>query len=272
MASSTPKLEPQAPMRSPWQVSKAVWYALILRELQAMFWSRRFGAFWALAEPIAHIVIIMVIFTYIRDRMIPGVPFALWLLVGMVPFFMMRGIIFGLMGAVSSNQALFTYRQVKPFDAYVARTTVQIMVNACVLLVLGFGMIFFFGYPIPIYEPVQMLVTLAVMVFLAFAIGILFSILSHFLPDIAPILRLLFFPLYILSGVIFPVSFIPKPYYDWLLWNPLLHLVDMFRQFSLVGYTPLPGVNLEYPAKFALASLFVAVLVYRSKQYELVTS
>ena len=259
-------------MRSSWQISKSVWYALILREIQTMFWSRRFGAFWVLAEPIAHILILMVLYTYIRDRMVPGVPLPLWLLAGIVPFFMMRGIIFSLMGSVAANQSLFTYRQVKPFDTYVARASVQVMTNAAVYLVLAFGMVFYLGYPIPINEPLQMIVTLAVMVLFAVALGIFFSLLVHALPDVAPVIRLLFFPLYLLSGVIFPIRWVPQPYYDWLLWNPFLHLVDLSRQYSLSTYVPLPGVTFEYPAKCAVIGLFVAMLVYRRRQYELITS
>ena len=260
------------PMRTSWQITKSVWYALILREIQAMFWSRRFGAFWVLAEPIAHISVMMLLFTYIRDRMIPGVPFALWLLAGIVPFFMMRGIIFGLMGAVPANQSLFTYRQVKPFDTYVARTALQIMTNASVYLILAFAMVFFLKYQIPVYEPIQMIATFVVMVLFAVGLGIIFSLLTFALPDIAPILRLMFFPLYLLSGVIFPIRWVPEPYYSWLLYNPFLHLIDMFRQYSLEQYTPLPGVNLLYPTQCAVVILFIAVLAYRRRQYELVTS
>ena len=260
------------PLRSPWQISHAVWYALILREIQTMFLSRRFGAFWVLAEPIAFITVIMLIRVYIRDRSMPGVPFALWLLMGLVPFLMMRGISFGLMGAVSSNKSLFTYRQVKPFDCYVARTLVNILTQMSVLLILAFGMIFFIGYPIPVYKPIEWIATLMVMVGFSFALGVFLSLLVHKLPDITPIIRMMFLPLYLLSGVIFPIRWVPQPYYDWLLWNPFLHLVDLSRQYSLSTYIPLPGITFEYPAKCAILVLFFGLLVYRRRQYELVTS
>ena len=257
-------------MRSPWQVTRAVWYALILREIQAMFWGRRFGAFWVLAEPIVHIVLMMLIFSFIRDIVMPGVPFPLWLLLGIVPFFMMREIVFGNLGAIKSNKALFTYRQVKPFDTYVARAAVQIMVNVSVLVILTSALVFIFRYNIPIHQPIQLIGVFLVMVVLAFGLGIIFSLLVHALPDIEPIVRLLFFPLYLLSGVIFPLSFVPKQYYDYLLWNPFLHLIDLFRQYSLAAYTPLEGVNLSYPAIFALVLLFVGLFIYRERRYDLV--
>ena len=206
------------------------------------------------------------------DRSMPGVPFALWLLVGLVPFLMMRGIATNLMGAVSSNQALFSYRQVKPFDTFVARTAVQITVSTAVYILIAFFMVYFLRYAIPIYQPIQMIATLTVMVVFAFSLGVFLCLLLRALPDIAPIVRLMFWPLMILSGVIFPLRFIPQPYYDWLLWNPFLHLIDMFRQYSMQMYTPLPGVSLEYPSKCALVGFFVAVLAYRRRQYDLVTS
>jgi len=267
-----PNKSPKPPERSPWQVSKAVWYALILREFQSLFWSRRFGAFWVLAEPIAFIAFMMILRGYIYDRSMPGVPYALWLLVGIVPFLMMRRIAINLMGAVTSNQALFYYRQVKPFDTFVARTAVQITVSSVVYVLIAFFMVYFLRYAIPIYQPIQMIATLTVMVVFAFSLGVFLCLLLRALPDIAPIVRLMFLPLLIISGVIFPIRVIPQPYYDWLLWNPFLHLIDMFRQYSMQNYTPLPGVSLEYPAKCALVGLFVAVLAYRSRQYDLVTS
>jgi capsular polysaccharide transport system permease protein len=267
-----PQKSPKPSERSPWQVSKAVWFALILRELQVLLWSRRFGAFWMLAEPIAFIAVMMLMRGYLMHQSMPGVPFALWLLVGIVPFSMMNGIAINLMGAVTSNQALFSYRQVKPFDTFVARTAVQIMVSTAVYVLIAFFMVYFLSYAIPIYQPIQMIATLTVMVVFAFSLGVFLCLLLRALPDIAPIVRLMFLPLMILSGVIFPLRFIPQPYYDWLLWNPFLHLIDMFRQYSMQTYTPLPGVSLEYPAKCAFIGLFVAVLIYRRRQYDLVTS
>jgi len=263
---------PKPPVRSPWQVSKAVWYALILREFQSLLWSRRFGAFWVLAEPIANIAIMMVLFAYVRGQLMPGIPFALFLLTGIVPFFMMREIIFGLMGAVSANQALFTYRQVKPFDTFIARATVQVIIYLSVYVILASFMVFFLQYSVPVHLPLEMMATLSLMVVFAFGLGVIFCLIVQAFPDLSSIIRLMFLPLYLLSSVIFPLRFIPQPYYDWLLLNPFMHLVDLFRQYSLSNYQPLPGVNMTYPAQWALVGLFVAVLAYRRRQYDLVTS
>lgn len=260
------------PMRTPWQISRSVWYALILRELQTMFWSRRFGAFWVLAEPMATLLVMVTLFSYMRGQGMSGLPFALWLTVGIVSFTLMRGIIFSLMAAVSANQSLFTYRQVKPFDTYIARTIVQVFTNISVYVILVLGMVFLFHYDIPIYKPIQMIATLAVMVVLGFAAGVLFSLLTHAFPNLSPIIRLMFLPLYFTSGVLFPVSWVPQPYYDWLLWNPFLNLIDMFRQYSFEQYTPMVGVTLDYPLKFTLVVLFIAVLTYRRRQLTLLIS
>lgn len=268
----TSTAESRPVMRSSWQITKSVWYALILREIQVMFFSRRFGAFWVVAEPIANIVLLMLIFSFLRGRMMSGLPFPLFLLTGIVPFFMMRGIVFGLMGALDANRSLFIYRQVKPFDAYVARAVVQVITQASVYVLIAFGMVFFLGYQIPVHRPLELVVTLSVMIVFALALGIVFSIVVHALPDLTPILRLLFFPLYLISGIIFPLSGIPAQYHAWLLWNPFLHLISEFRQDSLAQYTPIEGVYLNYPAEIALIMLFVALLLYRQRQYQLVTS
>lgn len=48
-------------------------------------------------------------------------------------------------------------------------------------------------------------------------------------PDSGHIFQILMMPLYLISGVIMPVSFVPMPYRDWLLWNPLVHGLELVR-------------------------------------------
>jgi capsular polysaccharide transport system permease protein len=79
-------------------------------------------------------------------------------------------------------------------------------------------------------------------------------------------------PLYLSSGVIFPVDRLPQEYLDWLLLNPLLHLVELSRHAFIPAYVPAPGVNASYPILFMLATCAAALLLYRADRLRLVTS
>jgi len=258
--------------RNSWEICKSVWYALTLREVQTMFWSRRFGVFWLLAEPILYISVTIYIRQYLLARQATNIPFGLWLVMGLVPFLMMRSITTGLMGAVTANKPLFTYRQVKPFDTYIVRAIIQLTVYTIVMLLMVFGMVFFLGYQLPIYKPVEILEILFTMFIFSFSFGMILSPLVHTIIGIAPVIRLMFLPLMIFSGVIFQVRKIPQPYYDWLLWNPYLHLIDLFRQNTIENYKPLTGVSLEYIAKLTIIMLFIAMFIYRRMKNELAAS
>ncbi|TGV05381.1 sugar ABC transporter permease, partial [Alcaligenaceae bacterium 429] len=118
--------------RSAFAITKAVIFALVLREMQTRFGSRRMGAFWLMFEPIASIAVMMVIFTVIRARQVPGMDFPIFLLTGIVPFMLMRNIALKLMDSVEANRALFAYRNITIFDTYIARVMVECAIMSCV--------------------------------------------------------------------------------------------------------------------------------------------
>ena len=74
--------------RTPFQIMQDVLFALVLREYLTRFGSRRMGAFWEVFEPMINIAFMMFIFTVIRARSMPGMDMPMFLLTGMIPFFL----------------------------------------------------------------------------------------------------------------------------------------------------------------------------------------
>src|SRR3546814_16879791 len=102
--------------RSSFGMVRAVVFALVLREMQTRFGARRMGAFWMLFEPIAHVILMLFIFGFIRGREVPGMEFPVFFATGIIPFLMLRNLTLRIMDAPNANQALFAYQQIKPFD------------------------------------------------------------------------------------------------------------------------------------------------------------
>ena len=72
----------------------------------------------------------------------------------------------------------------------------------------------------------------------------------------------IFRPMYFTSGILFPLSVLPAEYHQWLLLNPMLHIVEYNHLFYFRGFQS-PDVSLAYVAIFALVITTLGLLSYR---------
>lgn len=252
------------------QIFLAVLLALVLREFRTRLSIKRFGAFWVLFEPLTHIAVLIFISIYVRGRHIPGMEVAVFLVAGIVPFLLFKNIYFKGMEALSANKALFSYKQIQPLDTILSRAIVETVISLCVYALILFLLGFFWGYDVAIHQPIQWTGALLVGIALSFGIGLNLCVLAEMLPDIKYFIRLMFFPMYLISGVVFPIWIVPPEILKWLMWNPYLHVVDMLRQNVFENYPQVAGINLTYPAEVALVFLFTGLLFLRIKRDRLV--
>jgi len=253
-------------------IVKLVTFALILREVQGRFGKNRLGAFWFVFEPLAHVLILLLIFSTLKSRYIPGVDVPLFLMQGIIPFLMFRNLTLKGMEAVNGNRGLLVYRQVKPFDMITARALLETMLMGCVYILILSALGWFFGYNVAIQQPLQWLLVLLTGVVFSFGCALIFCVVIDAIPELASMIRIMYMPLYILSGVIFPLWLIPKDFLPLLLWNPYLHLVELLREYSIAYYPRVAEVNLAYPAWCAILALFVGLGLYRARRLRLVAS
>jgi capsular polysaccharide transport system permease protein len=257
--------------RTPWEIQRAVWFALLQRELKARFGGRWLGAFWVLVEPLAHIGYVMLLFGVIRDRIIPGVPFSMFLLTGLIPFFIFRSVSLRVMGSVDGSRGLFGYRQVKPIDPIVARAALDILLYSVIfaIFVIAFAWVGIEAFPA---HPLEALGCMVVLIALALGLGLLYVVLTDDVPQLRIFIRLAYLPLYLISGVIFPLSMLPQAMLEWLLWNPLLHLLERLRGFYFDQYQPLQQTSLKYPGACALVVLAAGLGLYRLRRNRLLAT
>src|SRR5690554_7870276 len=108
-----PKTQTTASSRTPWQVTRSVWYAMFMREAISRTMADRMGWFWMIAEPMAFTLIMIGIRVHLRgaDRFIVNAEFIPWMITGLMGFFLIREGMMRALGAVNANSALFAYRQ-----------------------------------------------------------------------------------------------------------------------------------------------------------------
>jgi capsular polysaccharide transport system permease protein len=163
--------------------------------------------------------------------------------------------------AITSNSALFTYRQVLPVDTVLVRAVLEALLVSIsgLFLFTGLG---FLGYKVLPDDFLQVFVALVMMWFAGTGLGLTLSVAGVLLPEIAKVTEMLFRPLYFLSAVMYPPSAIPPAYQDWLLVNPLIHGIEAFRTGFFSQYHTIPGVSTAYIAAFAASTMCLGLALH----------
>ncbi len=255
--------------RGQFEIVRAVLFALILREVRGRFGENRLGAFWFVAEPLAHVAAMMAIFSVLRGTAFHGLEYPVFLVSGLVPFLLFKNIVLKGMEAVNANKGLFAYRQIKPLDTIVSRCIVEFMMMACVYCVIIIGLGLWGGFDVIIHSPLRWVLSILVGLVFSFSLALLFCIVGDALPEIKSLLRLLFMPLYFISAIIFPVWLVPERFMKYILWNPYLHIVDSIRSATFSAYPDNIYLSIEYPISVSIIFLAAAMFLYRVKRLKL---
>jgi capsular polysaccharide transport system permease protein len=257
--------------RSPLQIKKSVIFALVLREARSRFGERRMGAVWTLIEPICHLLILSVLFGMLRGRTVAGIDYPVFVLVGLAPFLLFRNTALRLMNSPKENRSLFAYKQIKPLDTFIARVLVEFSISASVYAILVFGFAWY-GFDMSIKSPIEWMLTIVLGVLFSFGLGMLLSLIAHAMPSSTLFIRMMFFPLYFMSGVLIPAAYLPHAMLPLLLLNPFLHLLELIRAEIFPHYIPVDGVSVHYVIAFTLVLLFVSLGTYRVRRLHLIST
>lgn len=249
-------------MPSPFVNTFTVWHSLFLREALDRFFGSRAGWAWMIIEPALHIIFFGFCWALIRGATMSGAETTMWLCCGLLTYFLFRRTAVQSMHAIDCNKAFFAFRQVRPWDASVARGSVEVfsMFYVSLVVLLVCAMVGKQAFP---EDPLILLLALAGMWLIGIGYGLISSVCMRLVPESAHILQLIMMPMYFLSGVIMPLTFLPMPYRQYLLYNPLAHGVELAR-IGFFGeiYHP-QNVSLFYLYAWALAFVAIGMILYK---------
>ena len=247
--------------RTPFSITYSVWKALFLREAVSRLSTGRAAWLWLLLEPLFQIVIMLSIYAVIRMRTVGGINTTLWLMVGLLAFFMFKRTGTQTQNAVNSNKGLFTYRQVKPVDTVLVRATLEGLITILVAAILFGGAVLFGINTLPV-DPLSVLEAFFGLWLLGLGFGLMASVAGELIPEVEKIIGFMMTPLYFVSGLIFPITIIPQPYRDWVLLNPVVHGVEAARLGFAPYYHAVSGLSIAYLYGFSLASIFIGLALH----------
>lgn len=249
-------------MRSTFSITFDVWRAIFLREALDRLFGMRAAWLWLLVEPIFHIGFIAVVWSLIRRHVASGMDVAVWIIIGMLAFFLFRRTGIQVMYAIDCNRPFFVYRQVKPFDTAIVRGALEAFLMAIISMVILL-IAALLGHSVVPNDPLLAMIALAGLWLLGLGYGLLASVLMKLVPESEHILNILMLPLYLISGVIWPISSIPEPYRSALMLNPIVHGLEAVRHGFLPHYHEVTGASLGYVYATALISIFFGLMLYR---------
>jgi len=262
-------LAPSTTHRSLFAVTFAVWKALFLREALYRILQDRIAWVWLILEPVSHVVLLMWVFTSFRHITIAGADSGVFVLVGVMGFFITRNVMTRGMDAITQNESLFAYRQVKPVDTVLVRAALEGFVQILVflLLLVGAGVL---GFPVVPADPLAAMQSLTVLWLIGLGLALTFSVVGTLVSEVAHVVRLLINPIYFLSAVMYPSIVLPHAMRDVLLLNPMVHAVESLRLAFMPTYQVVPGIDLAYPAGFALVFVLIGLALHIRYQYALI--
>jgi capsular polysaccharide transport system permease protein len=262
-----PRLKPRGGLT----VMRAAIRALLLRELQTRFGQYRLGYVWVFLEPLFTIGILLFLFGAVMKRTLPGMEYEIFLINGILPFFMFRSGVTQALSAIQSNKGLFSYRPVKPIDALLARNFLEFLLKFIAYIFFSLGFLWL-GYSISFEHIPELFFYWSLLFVFMLAFSLIFMVIGDFSKEIGKFLSVVFLILYFLSGILYSIHIIPAKYREYLLWNPLIHIIELMRHAVAPTYELVSGISLSYFIIWVILSLFIGLLLYKRFEQQMVKS
>lgn len=218
-------------------VQKRVVTGVFLRETRTRFGRQKLGYLWAFLEPVLFIGTFYLAFRIGGKSMPVGMDIVTFITTGLVPFQMFRSVVGRAMTAASANQALLTYPQVRYLDLHLARLLLEFVTFSVVFVVILGAHSMLFAPVIQIADLLSVLQGMIACGLMGAGVGLVLSSATILWPSMAQIQSALMRPLFWVSGVFFTANDLPVVARDVLMWNPVLHGVELIRDGFFVAYS-----------------------------------
>ena len=238
--------------------------AMIMREMTTRYGRSAGGYIWAILEPVAFIMMFVLIFSQITRDPAIGRSFALFFATGVIAFTVYRDISDSTSGSFIFNKALFTYPHVTIVDAILARFILQLITQIFVAIIVFTGIFLFEDIKPQIkLSPIMLAISIAALTGLS--VGVLNCTLFVFSPTWQRLFNLLNRPLFLISGIFFTPEMFPESLRSILLFNPLVHVVGLMRKGFYPTYEA-PYINFPYMVGLPLVLMTLGLLIIRRTQ------
>ena len=216
-------------------IQRRVIHAIILREVRTRFGRHQLGYLWAFAESLFWVLTFAAIHYAMGATPPAGMDLLAFFATGIITFILFRNTVTHCLASIIGNRALLFYPQVRPQDIAFARALLEGATVSTVFVGLLMGNALLQG-ELRVDSPILVVVGLAAAWLFGLGVGMCMLGLSVFFPTIERIVPLLMRPMFFLSGLFFTANDLPSELREYLLFNPVLHAVELVRDGWFVEY------------------------------------
>lgn len=241
--------------------------ALLLRETKTRFGVNRLGYLWALIEPAIMVCMFAAFYSSYGHMASAGSNVVAFISAGILPFSLFRDTASKCMSGISANAGLLFYPQVRPLDLVLARATLE-FVTCIVVMTLVFGGVMLWTGDTNIVSILETLGGIALASGLGASFGLLCCGITLYSSNVEVMIPTLLRPLIWFSAVFHSVDTLPSSYRNLMLYNPLVHAIEMVRDGWFPGYNA-RSIDPWYPMLWILVMSFLGLTLERAARRRL---
>lgn len=210
--------------------------AVLIQDMRSRFGHSHVGYLVAIAWPLAHLCVITSVFI-LKTRIAPvGDSPTLFIATGCVPYILCFYPARLMALAIPQNRQLLNIPIIQPLHLIISRSILETL-NALIVLALFVSVIYLFDVDVMPSEPTDAAVAVGAAVFFGIGVGFFNVVMcalvgQYFLVAFILVMILLFG----FSGVYVPAAAMPDVVREYIIYNPLLHLVEWLRASYFASY------------------------------------
>lgn len=211
-------------------------FALILRRIRSRYQGSRAGYAWAVVEPLVWVLVLKMIIRHGNNNNMPpvGDSYEVFLGTGIVVAKTWRTSATAILPFVtrSRKRLLPTLHQL---DALYAAWILEVITGAIVMIVMLL-ILSIFGFNATPGNLLACVIAFLGMALLGLSSGLFLGLIMVMMPGLSHFRNILLMGIFITSGFAFVVDRMAPEARALLVWNPVLHCVEWFREAFYVGY------------------------------------
>ncbi len=244
-----------------WAHRELLWL-LMWRNVTSRYAQMSLGMLWSVLEPMAMLVTLVVVFGFLIRVPTPGVPYAVFVFAGQVPWLLFAKATLNAIGCLNDHMALVSKvafpRLLLPFAA-----VFRDVFDAVILVVILVGIGLFYGY-LPTARLLAVPLLLLGVAGFAIAVGLWLAGSLVKYRDVRPITAIALQIGFYLSPVLFPTSMVPPSLLPVYTLNPMYWAIEVSR-WIFIGQ-PVPITPSFFVSMAAVAVLFASGLFVYAHQ------
>jgi lipopolysaccharide transport system permease protein len=220
--------------------SRDLFVTLSLHRINVRYRQSRLGMLWAVIQPLAMMIVLTLMFKFLRVMPASEVPYPLFAYSALIPWTMFSTGLTNASTALTSHASLLTKvnfpREILPLT-YIVVALVDMLIASVVLA----GLMLWFGVPLTL-TALWSVPALAALTGLLVGLGLLLSAVQVRYRDVGLAMPVLVQIWLFATPVLYPLaavkSALPPPLYSLYTMNPMAGVVDTFRRGVVLHQTP----------------------------------